>query len=80
MTLSFDSWKSSSSETPYGLFYKGVSFVPRRDGLVFQVVGDDDYFGFNDDTAVSDRAEAEFAVNTIAGLYKPAQTDRDDLT
>jgi glycine/D-amino acid oxidase-like deaminating enzyme len=56
----------------YGLFYKGVSFVPRRDGLVFQVVGDDDYYGFNDATVVPDRAEAELAVNTIAGLYKPA--------
>jgi glycine/D-amino acid oxidase-like deaminating enzyme len=59
-------------EINYGLFYKGVSFVPRRDGLVFQVVGDDDYYGFNDDTTVPDRAEAELAVNTIAGLYKPA--------
>jgi glycine/D-amino acid oxidase-like deaminating enzyme len=59
-------------EVNYGLFYKGVSFVPRRDGLVFQVVGDDDYYGFNDDTTVPDRAEAEFAVNTIAGLYNPA--------
>jgi len=53
----------------YGLFYKGVSFVPRRDGLVFQAVGDDDYYGFNDDTAVADRAEADRAVNTIAGLF-----------
>jgi glycine/D-amino acid oxidase-like deaminating enzyme len=53
----------------YGLFYKGVSFVPRRDGLVFQVVGDNDYYGFNDDTAVADRAEADRAVNTIAGLF-----------
>ena len=59
-------------EMNYGLFYKGVSFVPRRDGLVFQVVGDDDYYGFNDDTAVPDRVEAELAVNTITGLYKPA--------
>jgi glycine/D-amino acid oxidase-like deaminating enzyme len=55
----------------YGLFYKGVSFVPRRDGLVFQVVGDD-YHGFNDESVVPDRAEAELAVNTITGLYKPA--------
>jgi len=53
----------------YGLFYKGVSFVPRRDGLVFQDVGDSDYYGFNDDTAVADRAEADRAVNTIAGLF-----------
>ena len=59
-------------EINYGLFYRGVSFVPRRDGLVFQVVGDDDYYGFNDASSTPDRAEAELAVNTIAGLYKPA--------
>jgi hypothetical protein len=53
----------------YGLLYKSVSFVPRRDGLVFQVVVDNDYFGYNDETAVPDRAEAERAVNTIASLF-----------
>jgi glycine/D-amino acid oxidase-like deaminating enzyme len=56
-------------EVDYGLFYKDVSFVPRRDGLVFQAVGEDDYFGFNDDTATPDRAEADRAVNTIASLF-----------
>jgi hypothetical protein len=56
-------------EVNYGLFYKGVSFLPRRDGLVFQVVGEDDYYGFNDDTALPDRGEADRAVNTIAGLF-----------
>ncbi|SRR5579859_525234 len=55
----------------YGLLYKGVSFLPRRDGSVFQVVGDSDYYGFNDETAVPDRAEAEQAVNTIAALFGP---------
>jgi hypothetical protein len=59
-------------EVNYGLFYKGVSFVPRRDGLVFQSVGDSDYYGFNDDTTVPDRAEADRAVNTIAGLFNGA--------
>jgi glycine/D-amino acid oxidase-like deaminating enzyme len=56
------------AEVGYGLYYKGVSFVPRRDGLVFQAVGDD-YFGFNDETTVPDRSEADHAVNTIAGLF-----------
>jgi glycine/D-amino acid oxidase-like deaminating enzyme len=55
-------------EVTYGLYYKGVSFVPRRDGAVFQVV-DDDYFGFDDDTTVPDRGEADRAVNTIAALF-----------
>lgn len=53
----------------YGLFYKSVGFVPRRDGLVFQVAGDDDYYGYNDDTEKPDRAEAERAVNTIGSLF-----------
>jgi glycine/D-amino acid oxidase-like deaminating enzyme len=61
-------------EVNYGIFYKGVSFVPRRDGLVFQVVGEDDYYGFNDDTALPDRGEAERAVNTIAGLFSGPAT------
>ena len=54
----------------YGLIYKDVVFVPRRDGMVFQVIGNDDYYGFNDASTVPDRAEAETAVNTIAGLYQ----------
>jgi hypothetical protein len=57
-------------EINYGLFYKGAAFVPRRDGLVFQVVGDDDYYGFDDDTTTPNRPEAELAVNTIAELFK----------
>jgi hypothetical protein len=53
----------------YGLFYKDVSFVPRRDGLVFQVVGDNDYYGYDDEPEAPDRTEAEHAVNTIAALF-----------
>jgi glycine/D-amino acid oxidase-like deaminating enzyme len=59
-------------EVSYGLYYKGVSFVPRRDGLVFQSVGEDDYYGFNDATAEPDPAEAKFAVTTIAQLFDNA--------
>jgi glycine/D-amino acid oxidase-like deaminating enzyme len=56
-------------EINYGLFYKDVAFIPRRDGLVFQVFGDNDYYGFNDETTTPDRAEAEHAVQTIASLF-----------
>jgi glycine/D-amino acid oxidase-like deaminating enzyme len=59
-------------EVNYGLFYRGISFVPRRDGLVFQKVGDDDYFGFNDASTAPDPAEASLAVDTIAGLFSNA--------
>jgi glycine/D-amino acid oxidase-like deaminating enzyme len=57
------------ADVNYGLFYNSVSFVPRRDGLVFQVVGENEYYGYNDETEVADRVEAEHAVKTIAALF-----------
>ena len=57
------------ADIDYGLYYQGSAFVPRRDGMVFQVVGDDDYYGFGDATSTPDRAEAELAVTTIAQLF-----------
>ena len=57
-------------EVDYGLIYKGVAFVPRRDGLVFQALGDNDYYGFDDDSTAPNRSEAELAVNTIGALFK----------
>ncbi|HYC05551.1 MAG TPA: FAD-dependent oxidoreductase [Azospirillaceae bacterium] len=53
----------------HGLYYDQVSFVPRRDGLVFQKTGANDYYGFGDDSTAPDRAEAEEAVRTIGRLY-----------
>ena len=57
------------ADVRYGLFYKNVGFTPRRDGLVFQATGENDYYGYNDDNELPDRAEAERAVNTIASLF-----------
>jgi glycine/D-amino acid oxidase-like deaminating enzyme len=53
----------------YGLAYKDVNFVPRRDGNIFQVVGENDYYGFGDDSTAPDPAEARRAVSTIAALF-----------
>jgi D-amino-acid oxidase len=53
----------------YGLAYKDSSFVPRRDGNIFQVYGADDYYGFGDDSTIPDPAEARHAVSTIASLF-----------
>ncbi len=60
------------SDVTYGVGYKDVSFLPRRDGFVIQVVGDSDYYGYGIDTAVPDRAEAEHGVTTIASLFPPS--------
>jgi glycine/D-amino acid oxidase-like deaminating enzyme len=63
----------SQPDASYGLRYKDVSFVPRRDGLLLQVTGENDYYGYDDATTVPDRAEAEHAVTTIMSLF-PATT------
>jgi hypothetical protein len=39
---------------------------------VFQAVGENDYYGYNDATTLPDRAEAEGAVNTIGELFNHA--------
>jgi len=53
----------------YGLFYRQSSLIPRRDGLVFQFTGEDDYYGYGDDATAPDRGEAQRAVEAIAGLF-----------
>ena len=54
----------------YGVQYRKVGMVPRRDGFVLQVYGDDDYFGFDDPSRAPDLGEATLAVNTIAAAFR----------
>jgi glycine/D-amino acid oxidase-like deaminating enzyme len=54
----------------YGLQYRKVGMVPRRDGFVLQVYGEDDYYGFNDPQRLPDMNEATLAVNTIAAAFR----------
>jgi len=56
-------------EVKYGLFYDYVSLVPRRDGLVVQMIGSDEAAGYGDESTTPDRPEAERAVATIASLF-----------
>ena len=62
-------WLIPQPEVNYGLFYKGVSMLSRRDGIVVQALWGGDMFGYGDDREVIDRAEAERGVNTLAELY-----------
>ena len=58
-------------EVAYSLYYNGVSFVPRRDGLVIQAVGLDEGVGYGDTSTEPNRGEAEQAVATIASIFEP---------
>ncbi|WP_223395890.1 FAD-dependent oxidoreductase [Caulobacter segnis] len=62
-------WLIPQPELRYGLYYKNISVLPRRDGIVFQQVGETEAYGYNDDREVADMDEARTAVSTIAALY-----------
>lgn len=57
----------------YGLSYRHVFVVPRRDGIVVQAVEGGDMKGFGDANEAVDRAEADHAVTTLAELFSPAR-------
>jgi glycine/D-amino acid oxidase-like deaminating enzyme len=62
-------WLIPQPEVTYGVYYRDVSVLSRRDGMVVQYVGPSDMWGYNNDDEAPDRAEAEAAVKTIADLY-----------
>jgi glycine/D-amino acid oxidase-like deaminating enzyme len=57
----------------YGLVYRQVLAVPRRDGIVVQSFEGGDMKGYGDTNETADRAEAEQAVTTLAELFSPAR-------
>ena len=66
-------WLLPQPGVNYGLFYRNVSLLGRRDGIVVQDMGPDDRFGFGDANETADRAAAEASVRTIAQLFaRPA--------
>ena len=56
-------------EVRYGLVYRSVLTVPRRDGLVVQSFARGEMQGWDDTNEAPDRAEAEQAVRTLAELF-----------
>jgi hypothetical protein len=56
-------------EVRYGLVYRHVLTVPRRDGLVVQSFASGEMQGYGDTNEAPDRAEAEQAVRTLAELF-----------
>jgi D-amino-acid oxidase len=55
----------------YGLYYKHVYVVPRRDGIVVQALDGGDMKGYGDANETVDRAESNHAVTTLAELFAP---------
>ncbi len=62
-------WLIPQADVRYGLFYRDVGVLSRRDGVVIQALDGGDMKGYGDDHETPDRAEADRAVTTIAQLY-----------
>jgi len=62
-------WLIPQPEVDYGVQYQHVSMLPRRDGIVIQMLGGGDMRGYGDDNETPDRQEAMAGVTRIAELY-----------
>jgi glycine/D-amino acid oxidase-like deaminating enzyme len=63
-------WLIPQPEVNYGVFYKNVNILARRDGIVVQDSGIGEMDGYNDANENPDRAQAEAAVQVVAELYR----------
>ena len=62
-------WLTPQPEVTYGLYYRGVSMLPRADGVVIQAVGGGDMVGYGVEDETPDQAEAEACLAAIAPLW-----------
>jgi glycine/D-amino acid oxidase-like deaminating enzyme len=68
-------WLIPQERVNYGLQYKDLYVLARRDGIVIQPMPQGDDTGWNDDNEQSDRAEAERGVRTLQELYARMQVN-----
>jgi glycine/D-amino acid oxidase-like deaminating enzyme len=62
-------WLIPQEGVNYGLNYRGVYVLGRRDGIVVQPNTDGEESGWNDSNEQPDRAEAEGGVEVLQELY-----------
>jgi glycine/D-amino acid oxidase-like deaminating enzyme len=62
-------WLIPQEDVHYGIYYKDLNVLGRRDGIVVQPMPQGDDTGWNDANEEPDRAEAENGVRTLQELY-----------
>ena len=67
-------WLIPQPEVDYGIAYRGVLALSRKDGICIQMVSGGDMRGYGDDNETVNRAESEDGVNIIADLYSRFRT------
>jgi glycine/D-amino acid oxidase-like deaminating enzyme len=64
-------WLIPQAGVTYGLYHDGLSILARRDGIVVQELGADDWFGYNDANETPDRQAAEASILRAASFFAP---------
>jgi D-amino-acid oxidase len=67
-------WLIPQPEVDYGVQYQHVTMLPRRDGIVIQMLNGGDMRGYGDDNETPDREEAKAGIARIADLYARMRT------
>jgi len=62
-------WLIPQPEVNYGVIYKNVAAIARRDGIVIQALGTSDMEGYNDSNEEPNRGASEAAVGVMAELF-----------
>lgn len=62
-------WLAPQPEARYGVFYRDVFALSRRDGLIVQDAGPNDDWGFGDAGETADRAEMSDALARLSPLF-----------
>ena len=65
-------WLTPQPEVAYALYYRGISMVPRHDGIVIQANGASQMVGYGLDDETPDRAESEQALAALSALFQPS--------
>ena len=69
-------WLIPQPEVNYGLYYKSISILSRRDGIVVQDLSGGDMRGYNNSRELADRTEADKAVGMIAKFISVSASER----
>jgi len=62
-------WLTPQPEVTYALWYRGISMIPRADGIVIQANGRNQMVGYGVEDETPDPAEAEQALVALAPLF-----------
>ena len=62
-------WMAPQTDRLYGIFHRHVMVLSRRDGLLIQETGGNDYYGLGDDSEIPDDSEFRAARAKVAPVF-----------